>query len=182
MIDSYLDLIAEGTERPTVAEVAERSGVSHRSVFRYFADKEDLIRSSIERQIKRIRPKLQLKLGPGAPLDDRIDHLLVRRFELFDALAPVARLMRLMASEAPAIGVELTRNRGLARQQIKWLFGPELDLMSPDHAEEVLGVIDVLCSFESGELFVGDLHFTQSRSIDAIRRVLTVLLGEPPRP
>ncbi len=176
VIDAYLDLVSEGNERPSVAEVAARSGVSHRSVFRYFADKDDLARSSIDRQIDRVGPQLLLDLGPEAALDDRIRHLIERRFQLFEVLAPVARLMRMMAPEDPAIRQELTRNRHVAREQIRVLFAPELDDMALDTANEVLGVIDVLCSFESGELFVWDLGFTQQAGVDAIERVLRLLL------
>lgn len=176
VIDAYLDLVSAGNERPSVAEVAARSGVSHRSVFRYFADKDDLARSSIDRQINRVGPQLLLELGPDADLDDRIRHLIERRFQLFEVLAPVARLMRMMAPEDPAIRQELTRTRLVAREQIRDLFAPELGTMAQDTANEVLGVIDVLCSFESGELFVWDLGFTPQGGVHAIERVLRLLL------
>ncbi|MEO7397723.1 MAG: TetR/AcrR family transcriptional regulator [Ilumatobacteraceae bacterium] len=177
VIDAYLDLIAEGSERPSVAEVAHRSGVSHRSVFRYFADKDDLARTSIDRQIMRVRPHLQLELTPRAPLADRVEHLLVRRFELYDVLGPVARLMRVLSAENPEIGMQLTSNRETAREQIRALFRPELDRLNQRHAENVLAVIDVLCSFESADLFSHDLRFSQNRSIDAIKPAVISLLN-----
>lgn len=176
VIDAYLDLIGEGIDSPSVAEVAERSGVSHRSVFRYFADKDALARSSIDRQIERLRPLLDLKLGPDAPLDDRVDHVLTRRFELYEHIAPVARLMRMMAVKDEEVAAELSRTRGVAREQLRQLFAPELDTMPPERSRESLALIDVLCSFEVGELLTQDQHFSHDQSVDVIKRAVVLLL------
>ncbi|MEO6124740.1 MAG: TetR/AcrR family transcriptional regulator [Ilumatobacteraceae bacterium] len=179
VIDAYLDLVGEGNDSPSVGEVAERSRVSHRSVFRYFSDKEDLARSSIDRQIERLGPLLTLQIDNDAPLDDRIEHLLIRRFELFEQIAPIARLMRSLASNHNSLGDLLSRNRYSARRQIAKLFELELSAMSDTRAEEALAVIDVLCSFESGELFRWDLKLPMDRSVAAIAPVLSALLDQP---
>lgn len=175
VIDAYLDLVGEGNDSPSVAEVAERSHVSHRSVFRYFSDKDDLARSSIDRQIERLAPMLTLELGPDAPLTERIEHLLSRRFELFEQIAPIARLMRSIANKDNSMGKLLAQNRQIARRQIADLLEPELSAMDAGLAEETLAVIDVLCSFESGELFRSDLGLDRERSIAALTRAISGL-------
>lgn len=176
VIDAYLDLVSEGNESPSVAEVAERSRVSHRSVFRYFADKDDLARSSIDRQLERVRPLLSLEMGPEGPLEDRVEHIVTRRFALFDELAPVARLMRVMAAKDELMHTELRRNRRLSREQIRGLFARELDEMPRDRAEETLGVVDVLCSFEAAELMLHDQELEPDRCVATLRRTITQLL------
>jgi AcrR family transcriptional regulator len=176
VIDAYLDLVGEGHDSPSVAEVADRSGVSHRSVFRYFADKDELARSSIDRQIERLRPLHDLKLGPDAPLDDRVDHVLARRFDLYERIAPVARLMRLMAAKDDEMSAELSRTRILAREQLRQLFSPELATMPSARADDVLGLVDVLCSFEAAELLTQDQRFSHARSVSALKQAVLLLL------
>ena len=44
VVDALLDLYGESNLRPSTAEIAERAGLSHRSLFRYFDDFEDLCR------------------------------------------------------------------------------------------------------------------------------------------
>ena len=181
VIDAYLDLVGEGNDSPSVAEVAERSQVSHRSVFRYFSDKDELARSSIDRQIARLGPLLTLDSDPAAPLADRIDLLLTRRFELYEQIGPIARLMRSIATRENSMGELLSKNRHLARRQVAQLFEPELSAMDPDGSEEVLALIDVLCSFESSELFRHDLDLPMDRSITSIARAIDALLAQPAR-
>ena len=52
VIDSLLELIRMGETDPTVSKIAERAGVSHRSVFRYFDDMDDLARTAIDQELR----------------------------------------------------------------------------------------------------------------------------------
>ena len=49
VLDAALELFREGHLEPTALQVAERSGLSPRSVFRYFEDTEALLRAAIAR-------------------------------------------------------------------------------------------------------------------------------------
>ena len=65
VVDAYFDLIPKGVARPTVAEVADHSGLSHRSVFRYFADKDDMARTSIDFHQARVARVLEVRIEGG---------------------------------------------------------------------------------------------------------------------
>ena len=54
-VDALLDLLGEGVLRPTAQQVAERSGVSLRSIFRIFDDVETLNAAAAARQLSRVR-------------------------------------------------------------------------------------------------------------------------------
>ena len=54
-VDALLDLLGEGVVRPTAQQVAERSGVSLRSIFRIFDDVESLNAAACARQLSRVR-------------------------------------------------------------------------------------------------------------------------------
>lgn len=178
MLDAYLDLIGEGNESPSVAEVATRSGVSHRSVFRYFADKDDLARSSIERHLDRIKPLLWIQFYEEESLQQRVDRVIAARLNLFPAIGGVARLQRRVAQTSPVVKELLTRNRALARAQLRWLFSPELDAMDYQDALDTLYAVDVICSFEAGDLFIIDQGLDDEATARVVRRALLALLGQ----
>lgn len=177
VVDAYLDLIREGNPRPGIAQVAERSGVSHRSVFRYFSDKDELARTSIERQESRVAPMLPIAFEPSAPLATRIDLLVERRLEFFDAVAPVARLTRSLATMQPILDAELTKGRAFLRSQVKRLLSPELDAMDTRRAGLVLAAADVLCSFEVTDLLRVDHRLSAARTADVLRNALTAIVS-----
>ena len=176
VLDAYLDLITEGNEQPSVSQVAVRSGVSHRSVFRYFADKDDLARSSIERHLTRIQPFLWIQFHPEETLDQRIDRVIAARLKLFPVIDGVARLQRRLAQSNAVVRETLTRNRVLARAQLRWLFSPELDAMEPDAAMDALYGVDIMCSFESGDLLIHDIQLDEVAATKVLHRAVHALL------
>ena len=55
VVEAILDLLCEGVENPTAEAIAERFGVSVRSVFRHFDDLESLHAAAVDRHSERIR-------------------------------------------------------------------------------------------------------------------------------
>jgi AcrR family transcriptional regulator len=177
VVDAFLDLVRAGNPRPSVADVAERSGVSHRSVFRYFADKDELARTAIERQQDFARPLIALTVGPGAPLDERISRFVERRLDLFETLAPVARLSRSLVQLQPVIASELADHRQYFRSQIKHLFQAELAELPAPEAALAVAALDVLCSFESADLLLHDQGLSRDRVAATLERSVSKLLA-----
>jgi AcrR family transcriptional regulator len=177
VVDAYLELVRAGNSRPSVAEVAAQSGVSHRSVFRYFADKDELARTAIERQYDFVGPLSALSVEPHAPLDQRLDRFVTRRLALYDRLAPVARLSRTLMHSQPVIAAELTVTRGLLREQIVHLFGAELAQLSKAERTSALAAMDVVCSFEAVDLMRHDQGLSGARTKTALVRALGRLIG-----
>ena len=177
VVDAFLDLVRAGNPRPSVAEVAERSGISHRSVFRYFEDKDELARTAIERQQAVALPLIDLTVGPGAVLDERIDRFIDRRLDLFENLAPVARLSRSLVQVQPIIATELTKHRRYFRSQIKQLFQPELSVLPAEEAAQAVAALDVLCSFESVDLLMNDQMMPREMAAAVLDRSMRRLLA-----
>lgn len=180
VVDAYLDLVREGSARPSVGQVAERSGVSRRSVFRYFADKDELARTAIERQQSRVAPLYRISFDPTAPLDERIEQVLDQRMQLYETVGPVARLTRALAPVQPIIDVELGKTRALLRSHLERVFGVELATMPSPSAAMALSTIDVVCSFETFDL----LRSVHGLSLDdthaCVRHLLRQALVAPP--
>jgi AcrR family transcriptional regulator len=126
VVDALLDLYGESNLRPSTAEIAERAGLSHRSLFRYFDDFDDLCREAICRAEQRALPLIPIEVDRAAPLADRIEALVTQRLRLFEELGPVALVSRLNAPFAHILAAELTKNRAFLRAQLTELFAPEL--------------------------------------------------------
>ena len=177
VVDAYLDLIREGVARPSVAEVAERSGVSNRSVFRFFADRDEMARTSIQRQQERVGALYNQRVDESLSLADRITGLVELRISLYETIAPTARLSRSLAPTQPIIDAELASMRAHLRAAVKRLFAPELGDMSSDDAADALALIDVLTSFESFDLLRSDRGLSKPRVGRALRSAITTLLA-----
>ncbi len=187
VVDALLDLYGESNLRPSTAEIAKRAGLSHRSLFRYFDDFDDLCREAIVRAEQRAVPLIPIEVDPAAPLTDRIDALITQRLRLFEVLGPVALVSRLNAPFAEVLAAELTKNRAFLRAQLADLFAPELQIApEASPAEEAdatgsaaLAAADVLCSFESFHLLTTDQHLTSPEIRTVLMTALAGLLNRP---
>ena len=179
VVDALLDLFGEGNLRPSADEIAERSGVSRRSVFRYFDDLDGLDRVAIQRQLARVNHLVDLERPGDGALDARIERLVRQRLRLFEAILPVARVSRLRAPFEPVVAAELSRTRRGFRRQIEAHFAPELGLLPAAERAALTSAAETLCSFEAYELLrLG--HDQSPRQIGAMMRTgLSRLLRAP---
>jgi AcrR family transcriptional regulator len=177
VVDALLDLFSEGNLRPGADEIAARSGVSRRSVFRYFDDLDTLDRAAIARQQARVTHLVDLPdLGHGS-FAERVECLTQQRVRLFQAITPVARVARLREPFEPVVAEDLRRNRRFFKQQIEKQFAAELQALDRGQRSATLSAADVLCSFESYHLLTGAQGLTPKQAGDAMNRGLTALLA-----
>jgi AcrR family transcriptional regulator len=158
----------DGIYDPTMAEVAERAGLSQRSLFRYFDDIDDLTQSAVERQVRRAAPITALSIDPSGPTGDKARLLVAARVRVFEEVAPSARAARIRTPRNPVLAANLAAVRGFLRSQLREVFAPELEAIDDRAAVETLAALDVLCSFESYDL----LRTDQQLSLDEVERVL----------
>lgn len=149
VLDAVLDLFADGSLTPVPAEVAERSGVSLRSVYRYFDDMDALVRAAIARNLARMGPFFDLEEPGAGPLADRIERTVAARLRLYDGIAPMARAAVARAPQNPIIDERLQETRLLLRRQIEEMFAPELDAFDREAAAEVVAAVDVLLELDA---------------------------------
>jgi AcrR family transcriptional regulator len=176
VLDAVIELFTEGQVGLAAADVAERSGVSLRSVYRYFDDLEALARAAIARQMERFAPLAELgDLGEG-PLDERIDRTVEGRMRLYEAIGPTRRAALQRAPANPIIADQLERTRRLLQEQVDAMFAPELAALPATERGEVEAAIDVLLGFEAFD------HLRRARGLSAaetckvVRRAVTRLL------
>lgn len=136
--DACLDLIQEGSLQPSADQVADRAGLSRRSIFYHFKDLAELYDAVVEAGMARCAPLLK-RVPPDLPLAERIALLAEGRSTFFEATAPFARALTAQSLSGTA-GDEAWRVSLAAlerqRQDVAEVFEPELShLASSDRAE-----------------------------------------------
>ena len=177
VVDAMLELYAEGNLVPSSDEIAERAGLSPRSLFRYFEDLDDLVRVAISRQHERLLPAAQLDVAADAPVAERVARLVAQRQRLFARIASVGIISRVRAPFQPLIASELAISRSFLRRQVEQLFAPEFAAMGAAGAAQCLAAVDVLTSFESLHLLQHDQHLTVGQIEATLTGAILRLLG-----
>lgn len=172
VLDAMIELFAEGVLQPSTDEIAERAGVSSRSLFRYFDDVDDLHRAAIERELAVARPLLDVGALPHDPTAVKAERVAAARVRLFEAIAPAARAARACAHRHPIVARQIREARAYLRNQLRTLFAPELAARPA-----VLPAVDALCTFETYELLRGDQGLSRARTTAALTAALVELLG-----
>lgn len=177
VLDAVIELFSEGELNPGVHEVAGRSGVSLRSVYRYFEDVEDLVAAAIGRHIERSRHLFAMPdLGVG-PKNERIARFCSRRVTLFSSVRPVYRASVVRAYNHPQLAAGIADRERELRRQTGAMFAPELDELSEDRAATIRRMLDSLSQFEALDyayrVHSHDVDQTTGYLVDAFTEVLT---------
>jgi AcrR family transcriptional regulator len=179
VVDALLELLHQGELQPSSTQIAERAGLSPRSLFRYFDDVDDLSRAAIERQQLRVWPLARAHVRLDAPLDERIAAVVDARVRFFEASGNVGRVARLREPFQPVIAAGLATGRAALRRQLRDLFTPELDALGTTRATSTLAALDVLCSYESYRLMRDDQAMTRAKVTATLVDAVTRLLRDP---
>jgi AcrR family transcriptional regulator len=172
VVHALVELFEEGVYQPSTGEIAERAGISPRSLFRYFDDVDDLHRAAIDSQLERAQPLLELDVSPDEPTRKKIDRFVEARVHLFETIEPAARAGRAVAHRRTIVAATLDDSRSFLRSQLRRLFAAEL--AGPRAA--LLPAIDALCSFESYELLRVHQGLSRPKTVAALTAALTQLL------
>jgi TetR/AcrR family transcriptional regulator of autoinduction and epiphytic fitness len=125
IVDALRSLHHEGDLLPTAPRVAERAGVSVRTVWQHFDDIEMLFVEAGRRDFE-IAMTFVTPIDPQLPLAARVTALVDQRSRMYEEMAPVWRAARLKAPFSPQIRINRDRMVRLGRQQLAHLFAAEL--------------------------------------------------------
>jgi TetR/AcrR family transcriptional regulator, regulator of autoinduction and epiphytic fitness len=123
---AYLDLLTDGDLRPTADRIAERAGVSPRSVFKHFPDREALFGEVAELQERRVREMLGDLPDPAAPLVERLDAFVDQRARFHEFIAPVRRAALLSEPFSDIVASRLKLARAAGAAIVDHVFATEL--------------------------------------------------------
>ena len=180
VLDAVVELFAEGDLTPGVHDVAERSGVSLRSVYRYFTDVDDLIAAAIDRQVAAAAPYFEIADAAPGPAPARIRRFCERRIALFCEVRTVYRAAIIRAADQERVAEGVERCRSQLSQQVAAVFGPELDAFGDGERRVVGGMLDAISQLETIELLFADQGHDRDTAVDFLEAALTRILRPVP--
>jgi TetR/AcrR family transcriptional regulator of autoinduction and epiphytic fitness len=177
VVQALLELYRQGNLTPSTDEIADRAGISARSLFRYFDDVDALVRTAVARQQEHLAPLFEVSARASQPLPARVDRFVADRTRLLDAMGPVGQLARSIAPRQPQVAAELGRIRAVLRSQVVEVFEPELARVPANEHDAVLAALDVACSWEARHLLRHDQRLGKVAAARVLSLSIHRLLG-----
>jgi TetR/AcrR family transcriptional regulator, regulator of autoinduction and epiphytic fitness len=177
LVDALLALLNEGRLRPTAAEIAERAGVSERSVFQHFPDREVLLEAVAREQYERVMPTIR-PVDASLSLAARIDEFVAQRATLYERASGVPRAALLMEPESDVVAGWLTTVRRAGAAEVERVFRREIEATPADEREPLRAALVAACAWGTFEALRFHQGLSVSRTRGALRTMVARLLRE----
>ena len=103
VLDVVLEMFAEDMMFPSIEQASKRSGLSLRSLYRYFADPGELVEAAIKRSQAQAAEVTHLAhIGEG-PFGERLDDFVSMRLRLYEANGSMFRATIHNAANHPRV-------------------------------------------------------------------------------
>ena len=175
VLDAMIALTRELNEEPAVELIAERAGVSYRSIYRYFDDRTDLMLSAIRQVIGDMSPLIQTEFLGEGEFEDRLRRYVELRLSVYRQLAPLTRLAVRRSADQPLVRAELAKVRQFQQAQFERQFAAEL--ADIDDSDVVMPAINALFLFEPLEYLAEDVGLDDAAMIEVLARHITAHLA-----
>ena len=177
VLDAVLALFREDNLQPKPEEVAARSGVSLRSVYRYYSEPPKLLLAAMARHLELVDPYWALPdIGQGS-LEERVDRLVARRSDLYERVGPTARAARLAAVSNELIRARFEQGRRRLSEQVDEHFAPELRALPEERRTAVSTAIDALLQLDGFDHYRVYRRLSVAETSRLLRATLLQLLA-----
>ena len=137
-MDALLELNREGNLRPTAKEIAERAGVSLRSVYVHFDDLEDLFLAAAKRHVELVSGML-VEVPATGPLRSRAETMVRMRSRIWEEVGSILRAAALQEPFSPTLARWLAGGRAVANRDTARIFAGELAPLAPGRGGPAAG-------------------------------------------
>lgn len=177
VVRALLDLIGEGNLRPTARRVADRAGISLRSVYVHFDDLEELFVAAA-REHARLVATLARRVSSDGSLATRVAAYAEQRCAVLEAIAPIRRAADLQEPFSPTLSRILDGARSDARCELAHVFAAELDQLDHAAGRRRLAALEAITSSAAWRVLrvANDLGADEARQalVEAITSLLSV--------
>jgi AcrR family transcriptional regulator len=174
---AYLDLLTEGDLRPTAERTADRAGVSPRSVFTHFPDREHLFAAASEIQEQRVRALIGDLPDPGAPLAERLDAFVEQRSRFHEFVTPVRRAALLTEPFSEVVAGKLAMARAAGAEQVQQVFATEIAGRRGSGRDQLHAALSAIAAWPTWESLRRHQGLSTARAKTVLRMMLAAQLG-----
>jgi AcrR family transcriptional regulator len=174
IVEAHIALIDAGDLKPTGERIAERAGVSLRTLWTNFKDMETLFAATGERIIAQ-QDGMYRRIPADLPLARRVTEFCAQRSRVLEMLAPQARASQLREP----FSEQLRRNRAAiiarVRAEVADVFGPELTLAGAGR-ERLLDALTVASTWATWSMLRDELKLDVETACATMARTVGALL------
>ncbi|EFQ84540.1 hypothetical protein HMPREF0063_10392 [Aeromicrobium marinum DSM 15272] len=174
VVDAHTELLREGVLRPTAAHIAERAGVSVRTLWTVFGDMEALFGATTDFWFAS-DDALSRRTDLEADLPHRIAGFCDERVRRLENISPAARAAVLLEPVSPALRASRRRHAQRVVEHVEEVFAPELRAAGAER-EELRWSLVAAASWNVWSLLRDDFGHSLEEASVVMRRTLTALL------
>jgi AcrR family transcriptional regulator len=175
IVDASIALVDEGDVRPTALKVAERAGVSVRSVFQHFDDLEGLYAAIANRLVDRLSG-IRVAVDATLPVPERIVEMVRSRVRVLEVLTPIRRAAAVHAPFSQEVRLQLQAGHNMLRAELERVFADELAKRDEPERTRLLDALDTVLSWPSWENLRTLNHRSEDESEAVLERMVSALL------
>ena len=177
VIDAVISMFADESLAPTIELAAKRSGLSLRSVYRYFPDVESLTQAAFDENWRRAQEAAHLSAIGQGPFEQRLEEFAEMRVRLYEHMGNTYRAGRLHAPHSVRIREKLERSRRGLTDQFERQFRPEIDALPTGLRMVRVTTADVMSQLEVIDMLRRTRRLTVPESIDVVTDAIRNSLG-----
>lgn len=179
IVAAHLALIDEGDLRPTGERIAERAGVSLRSLWTNFKDMESLY-AATGALVNERRDALHEPIPAEPALGERVALFCAQRSQALEMLAPSARASALREPFSAALRDNRAANIVRVRAHLQEAFATELARAGPAR-EELVTALTVACTWSASSMLRDVLRLSVAEARGSMRRIVWRCFRPTPR-
>ena len=176
IVSAYMALVREGYPKPTAPVIAQRAGVSVRSLWQHFPDMEAVYAATAETvfdQVGGFGPRIDTDL----PLGARIRIFVDRRLTHLEAIDPFARASERREADSPALRRNHARHVSREAAHIADTFAPELAGLPTATHDDVLTALTATTAWRCWTTMREQLGLDRDRIASVLELTVAALLA-----
>jgi AcrR family transcriptional regulator len=177
ILDAMRALHAEGDLRPTVPRIAARAGVSLRTVWQQFADREALLIEAVRRD-REIQRSLVSRIDPDQPLAARVEAFVTQRARVLEEMTPTWRAARVHQPFSDQLQRDRKRRNSGGRAEVEQVFAPELSTLQRQQRERLVDALHAISLWSFWETLRTDLELSPLGAEEILTGTFTGLLAQ----
>ena len=175
IVIAMVGLIRETGEVPAPEVIAERAGVSRRTVFRLFADLEGLRAAVTSHLRQQVVTRFPAPIPSGQGVREEVAALVDHRAKVYEFITPYRRLADLLQRSQPAVAAGLAEGRKALRMHLEWLLGEHIE---PDDKER-WHALELVTSWPTWRALREDQHCSVSMAKRILRDLVERICAQP---